>query len=101
MDFRKVIRRSRLYRVLRPLSGYVSNSLLYGLLEDSRVLAGLILVFVLASVVRILLSNMSDSVRFLSFAVMFFILAGLVRNIVRPSQFEPPSVEDRAREDNE
>lgn len=101
MMIREAIRRSRLYNALRKLSGFVSNSTIYRLLEDSQVLAGFVLLFVLVSVVRILLSNMSASVKFLSFAVMFFILAGLVRNIVRPSQFEPPSVEDGAREDNE
>ena len=101
MNYRKAIRQSRLYRVLKQLSGYISNSIIYRLLNDSRILAVFVLVFIFASVVRILLLNMSASVKFLSFAVMFLILAGFVRNIVRPSHFKPPSVKDGAREDHE
>ena len=59
----------------------------YQILKDSRSLTGLILLFVFGSIVRILLSSMTVSVKFLSFAVMFIILAWLIQNIITPSDF--------------
>lgn len=100
MDVRAIVRQSRSYRLLRRVGEYASNSTVYRLLGDSRYISAFVFVFVLVSVVRVLLSDMSDVVKFLSFAVMFLILAGLVRNVVRPSQFEPPAVEDGAGEDD-
>ena len=101
MDIRSIVRQSTLYRLLRQRSQYVTNSFFYQLLKDSRSLAGLLLLFVFGSVVRILLSNMTASVKFLSFTVMFLVIAWLVQNIIRPSDFQPPVVKNRARKDDE
>jgi hypothetical protein len=87
MDIRSIVRRSMLYRLLRQRRHYVTNSMFYQILKDSRSLTGLILLFVFGSIVRILLSSMTVVVKFLSFAVMFIILAWLVQNIISPSDF--------------
>jgi hypothetical protein len=87
MDIRSIVRRSMLCRLLRQRRHYVTNSMFYQILKDSRSLTGLILLFVFGSIVRILLSSMTVVVKFLSFAVMFIILAWLVQNIISPSDF--------------
>lgn len=101
MNIWLIIRRSKTYRILQTGMEFVGSSAIFRLLRDSRYLAGFLLLFVLLSIVRILLSDMTEVVKFLSFAVMFLVLAGFLRNIVRPSQLQPPSVEDGTCEDHE
>lgn len=86
MDVGTAIRHSRSYRLFQRSSEILSNSLVYRAFRSGRVLAALLFVFVTASIVRILTSNMSDPVAFLSFAVMFLVLAWLLRDVVRPSE---------------
>lgn len=86
MDVRTVIRHSKLYRLLRKGSDYLSNSILYRILRSSRILGAILFVFVAVSIVRILFSEMSDPVKFLSFAVMFLAIAWLVRDVIRPTE---------------
>ena len=81
MDLRTVVRNSVLYRGLRRVRRYVSHSVAAESLADSRVVSAVVLLFVAASVVRVLASDMTAMLKFLSFLLLFLLLVLLVRRV--------------------
>ena len=80
----EIIRGSLLYRVLSRLAAWGSESRIVALLNDERVLAGLLGVLLVASLIRILTSGLHVTVQFLSFALLFIVLAALTWNYTEP-----------------
>jgi hypothetical protein len=80
----EVIKNSLLYRVSAQVSEWAEESLLVRVLDDERVLVGLLSVGLLASIVRILSSGLHVTVRFLSFALLFVVLAAVTWNYTEP-----------------
>jgi hypothetical protein len=79
-----IVRDSKSYQILTRLREWASGSTTLRLLNDERVLAGLLGVFVLFSLIRILASDLHTTVKFLSFALMFVVLAALTWDYTEP-----------------
>lgn len=79
-----IIRNSKTYAVVQQVQKWAAESTLAKLLNDERVLVGLLGLFVLFSLVRILASSMHVTVKFLSFALLFVVLAALTWNYTKP-----------------
>lgn len=81
---RDVLESSLLYRLAERLHRWAQGSLLVRLLNDERVLVGLLGGFLLISLVRILSSGLHVTVQFLSFALLFVVLVALTWNYTQP-----------------
>lgn len=101
MNLRTAIMNSAIYRVLRTVRRYASNSFAVQRLEDERTLAALLAGFLGVGIIRITLSGMDVSVRFLSFALLFVLVTWLVWGVIRPAALQPPSLQHRRGEDDE
>jgi hypothetical protein len=82
----EIIRNSRTYQVVVRIRKWADGSILVRLLADERVLTGLLGLFTLFSLIRILASDMHASIKFLSFALMFVVLTALTWNYTDPFQ---------------
>jgi hypothetical protein len=80
----EIIRNSRTYQVVLRIRRWADGSILVRLLTDERVLTGLLGLFILLSLIRILASDMHASIKFLSFALMFVVLTALTWNYTEP-----------------
>lgn len=80
----EIIRNSRTYQVMLRIRKWADVSILVRLLTDERVLIGLLGLFILFSLIRILASDMHASIKFLSFALMFVVLTALTWNYTEP-----------------
>ena len=80
----EVIRGSVIYRVVSKLVTWGGKSRLVALLNDERVLVGLLGAGLVASLVRILSSGLHVTVQFLSFALLFVVLAAVTWNYTEP-----------------
>lgn len=101
MRLRSAIRNSAVYRTLQTLRVYASNSRVVGHLEDERTLAVFLSAFLGVGILRIALSGMDATIRFLSFALLFLVVTWLVWGVVRPAAMPPPSLQHRRGEDDE
>ncbi|MFP8953859.1 hypothetical protein ACLI4Z_12965 [Natrialbaceae archaeon A-arb3/5] len=81
---RSSVTNSRLYGWLATAWQWGSSSTIARLLNDQRVLFGGVVAFVLVSLVRILLSGLHVTVRFLSFALLAVVLLVLVWPYTEP-----------------
>lgn len=86
-----VIKNSLLYRVSAQIVEWAEESLvvralnlLARVLDNERVLVGLLGVGLLASIVRILSSGLHVTIQFLSFALLFVVLAAVTWNYTEP-----------------
>ena len=80
----EIIRGSAIYRALSKLVEWSSESRIAALLNDERVLVGLLGAGLVASLVRILSSGLHVAVQFLSFALLFVVLAAVTWNYTEP-----------------
>jgi len=84
----KVIKNSLLYRISAQIAEWAEKSQLVRALNDDRVLVGLLGGGLLASLVRILASDLHVTIQFLSFALLFVVLAGVSWNYTKPLTHE-------------
>ena len=63
---------------------WADGSIVVRLLADERLLTGLLGLFTLFSLIRILASDIHASIKFLSFALMFVLLTALTWNYTEP-----------------
>ena len=81
---RAIVVNSRIYAGLKAVWRWGSVSQLAALLNDQRVLLAGAILFVVVSLVRILLSGLHVTVRFLSFALLAVVLLVLVWPYTEP-----------------
>lgn len=81
----EAIERSVTYRAICLLRQWSASSTACRLLATDRVLVGVLGLFLLLSLVRVLTSTMGAPVKFLSFALLFVLLAALTWNYTDPA----------------
>jgi len=80
----EIIRGSLLYRVISQLAVWSRESYIVSLLNNQRVLVGLLGAGLVVSLVRILSSGLHVTIQFLSFALLFVLLAAVTWNYTQP-----------------
>lgn len=80
----EIIRNSMVYRATMQVRQWAAESTVVRLLNDERVLVGLLGLFLLFSLVRVLTSGMHVTIKFLSFALLFVTIAALTWNYTEP-----------------
>ena len=80
----EIIRGSFIYQALSKLVTWSGESRIVALLNDERVLVGLLGAGLVVSLVRILSSGLHVTVQFLSFALLFVVLAAVTWNYTEP-----------------
>lgn len=83
-DLLRSFSESKAYAVIRTLYRWMANSTVLSVLDNERVLFGVLAVFVLASVVSVFRSNLGAGIEFLSFALLFVCLAVLIDRFIEP-----------------
>ncbi len=78
------IREASVYQAVERLRQYGAQSYTYRLATNPRILGGALLVAVLIGMVRILLTDMNDAIKFLSFAVLFVAFTALFWPYTKP-----------------
>lgn len=68
---------SRLIQIIETVQTWASHSRIIRLLNNSKLIAGILALFLLFSILRVLMSGMAVTIRFLSFVILA-ILVGLV-----------------------
>jgi len=80
----EIVRRSTVYRGALQLREWGRRSTTGRLLDNEPVLVGVLVLGLLASIVRVLVSQMDAPVKFLSFALLFVGLTALMWNYTQP-----------------
>jgi len=80
----EVVRQSVIYRGAICLWQWSQQSTTARLLGNEQILVGVLILGLLASIVRVLLSQMDAPVKFLSFALLFVGLTALTWNYTKP-----------------
>lgn len=102
MDWESVLKRSAIYAGLTTVGRWARNSTVQRLVGDSTAIGAIVLVFLVLSISRVLISNMDTTIRFLSFTVL-----SLITGIIAWRVLEPPSnrqfhrFDGRCREDDQ
>jgi len=84
----EIIKNSLLYRVSVQVAEWAGESHLVRVLNDKRVLGGLLGLGLLVSLIRILSSGLHVTIQFLSFALLFVVLAAVTWNYTEPLTHE-------------
>jgi len=83
-DVKTVVENSRIYQAVATMWRAGEGSLAVRLLNDQRVLLAGVVLFVLISLLRILVSGLHVTVKFLSFALLAVVLLVLVWPYTKP-----------------
>ena len=79
-----VIKNSLLYRSVATLYRWSQGSVLIRLLNDERVLIGGLALFLIASLLRVLASDVHVAIQFMSFALLFVVLLAITWRYTEP-----------------
>lgn len=79
-----VLKNSVIYRLVEQLREWAQGSVVVKLLNDERVLVGLLGGFLLVSLIRVLSSSLHVTVQFLSFVLLFVVLVALTWGYTKP-----------------
>ena len=84
INMEQIIKNSLLYRVSDRIYRWSGNSVVIKLLDDETILIGLLSLFLVASLLRVLASDIHVAIQFLSFALMFVVLLAITWRYTEP-----------------
>ncbi len=79
-----IIKKSLLYQSVVTIYRWSQGSILVRLLNDKRVLIGGLVLFLIASLLRVLASDIHVAIQFMSFALLFVVLLAITWQYTDP-----------------